>query len=449
MAMEYTGAPHPTPAAGLREDSGPESDNTFSRESSSPSTLQVNNTIIHGGEKTQPSSWDATKSKRERGWRKIVRSFTPSWFSVNMGTGITSILLHNLPYNGDWLYYISVIIFVLNVVLFIVFFLLSVARYSLYPKIWGVMIRHPAQSLFLGTFPMGLATIINMIVFVCVPAWGYPAVQLAWGLWWIDMVVSLACCLYVPFAIMYLHESALEKMTAAWLLPIVSTIVAAATGGIVAEVLPNPQHALWTVIASYILWGTGVPFAMVVLVMYFQRLTLHHLPPVEVAVSVFLPLGPLGQGGFGIMQLGKVAMTVFPQTQTLQESTTRSGDILYVVGWMVATIMWGFAMVWMFFAVASVSRKRFPFNMGWWGFTFPLGVFTASTTQMGRELPSRFFDVFGTITSISVTLLWLVVAYKTIEGAVKGNLWVAPDLANLVETPRKKKVDVEAGVVGN
>lgn len=101
------------------------------------------------------------------------------------------------------------------------------------------------------------------------------------------------------------------------------------------------------------------------------------------------------------MQLGKVAMTVFPQTSTLSEGVTNSGDILYVVGWLVATIMWGFAMVWMFFAVVSVTRRKFPFNMGWWGFTFPLGVFTASTTQMGRELPSRFFGVFGTV-SISV-----------------------------------------------
>jgi hypothetical protein len=40
------------------------------------------------------------------------------------------------------------------------------------------MIRHPTQSLFLGTFPMGLATIINMVVFVCVPAWGDNFVRL-------------------------------------------------------------------------------------------------------------------------------------------------------------------------------------------------------------------------------------------------------------------------------
>lgn len=95
-----------------------------------------------------------------------------------MGTGIVSTLLHNLPYNGDWLYWISVVIFCLNVTLFITFTFISVARYTAFPEIWWVMIRHPQQSLFLGTFPMGLATIINMVVFVCVPAWGDGAVKL-------------------------------------------------------------------------------------------------------------------------------------------------------------------------------------------------------------------------------------------------------------------------------
>lgn len=101
---------------------------------------------------------------------------------------------------------------------------------------------------------------------------------------------------------MYVHEASLESMTAVWLLPIVAPIVAASSGGIVAEILPNSQHALWTVLVSYVIWGSAVPLSMVVLVMYFQRLTIYHLPPQEVIVSVFLPLGPLGQGGFGIMQ---------------------------------------------------------------------------------------------------------------------------------------------------
>lgn len=110
--------------------------------------------------------------------RYITNSTVPRWFAVTMGTGIVSILLHNLPYNGIWLYWISVVIFALNVFLFNVFLIISILRYTFYPQIWFVMICHPTQSLFLGTFPMGLATIINMVVFVCVPTWGTWAVYL-------------------------------------------------------------------------------------------------------------------------------------------------------------------------------------------------------------------------------------------------------------------------------
>lgn len=87
-------------------------------------------------------------------------------------------------------------------------------------------------------------------------------------------------------------------MTAVWIIPIVSCIVAASSGGVVAEILPDEQYALWTILSSYVLWGMGVPLALMVMVIYLMRLTLHKLPPKTVIVSVFLPLGPLGQGAY-------------------------------------------------------------------------------------------------------------------------------------------------------
>lgn len=92
----------------------------------------------------------ARQCRNRRGWRRIVINFTPSWFAVNMGTGIVSILLHNLPYNGDWLYWISVVIFSLNIVLFVIFTVISFLRYTLFRGLWSSMLRHPVQSLFLG-----------------------------------------------------------------------------------------------------------------------------------------------------------------------------------------------------------------------------------------------------------------------------------------------------------
>lgn len=79
--------------------------------------------------------------------------------------------------------------------------------------------------------------------------------------------------------------------------------------------------------------------------------------------------------------------------------------------------MWGFGLVWLGLALIIIAKCRpFPFNMGWWGehhtaaschgdrtehlsqgFTFPLGVFAASTLQIGLELPSEAFKIFGTV----------------------------------------------------
>lgn len=116
-----------------------------------------------------------------------------------MSTGVVSILLHQLPYNGHWLQIISLIFFVLNLVLFLLFTTLSCLRYMLYPHIFPAVLRHPHQSLFVATFPVGLATIINMIALVCAPAWGRGMATFAWVLWWIDSVLALTTCFHLSF----------------------------------------------------------------------------------------------------------------------------------------------------------------------------------------------------------------------------------------------------------
>lgn len=116
-----------------------------------------------------------------------------------MGTGIVSTLLYDLSNGEDWLYYLSIIVFVLNVILFSTGCIISILRYTLYPEIFKVMIKHPVQSMFIGTFPMGLATIINMIVLACVPVWGEWTRYFAWGLWIFDAAVAVTISLFLPF----------------------------------------------------------------------------------------------------------------------------------------------------------------------------------------------------------------------------------------------------------
>ncbi|KAH7189126.1 voltage-dependent anion channel [Fusarium flagelliforme] len=377
--------------------------------------------------------------KNRRGWRRIVVNFGPSWFTVTMGTGITSILLHNLPYHGRWLFYISVIIFCLNIAIFTLFSCISIVRYTYFRGTWSSILRHPAQAVFLGTIPVGLATIINMIVFVCVPAWGDKAAHLAWALWWIDIVMAMSCNLYIPHCIMRTEGITLNQVTPSWLFPVIADIVASGSGAIVANVLPNDQHAIWTVIVSYVLWGTSVPTALLIMAMYYNRLMIHDIIPSQAAVTSFIAIGPLGQGAAAIQLLGKVALKVFERNDFIPMAPI-AGQFFYLTGILTALIMWGFAIVWLFFAIATIVRRDFKFNISWWAFTFPLGVFTVATTTLAQELPSRFFKVLGTIFSVVETLLWVMVACGTIKASLNGELFQPPPLE---PWEKKEKKDTE------
>lgn len=350
-----------------------------------------------------------------------------------MGTGVVAVIFASIPWDARWLYWMSVIFFVLNTALFTLAFGISVLRYTIWPEIWTVMIEDPNNSLFLGTVPMGFATLIEMWVHVCVPAWGDWAAYFAFAIWVIDCVVAVTVTVSLGILLMSAsYQRSLDTITAAQLLPIAATIVAAGAGSGIASVVPHDQMALGVIIASYVRWGMATPMAFTVLVIYYQRLALHKMPPREVIVSAFLPLGPLGFGGFTILNLGKIAAEIFPRTETLDPL---AGRIAYVLGFFVALIMWGWGLLWLCFALAAFWKtardQRVPFNMGWWGFTFPLGVYASSTILIGQELPSLFFRVLGTIFGVAVILLWVVIAAGTARGAYSGVLFNAPCLVQL------------------
>ncbi|KAJ5732264.1 hypothetical protein N7493_003745 [Penicillium malachiteum] len=359
-----------------------------------------------------------------------------------MGTGIVSVLLQSIPFSSQALHYISIVFFVLNAALFSLAFVTSFLRYTLYPEIWKVMIQDPTNSLFLATIPMGFATLIEMWVFICVPYWGSWAISMAWALWIVDVIAAASVTLSLSFILIsQRHITSLERITALQLLPIAATIVAAGAGAEVAHVLPNKTHAMSTLLVSFVLWGMGTPLAISVLVIYYQRLAVHKLPPREAIVSCFLPLGPLGFGGFGIIYIGKVARELFQDTDILDPI---AGSMAYVLGVFISLLMWSFGLTWLVFAFATVLYSSpFPFNMGWWGFTFPLGVYAANTMELGKVLDLMFFKVFGTVLSGVVILLWALVASRTALGAWRGDLFYAPCLQNLSPSLKDSETEEE------
>jgi tellurite resistance protein TehA-like permease len=121
------------------------------------------------------------------------------------GTGAVSILFSGFPY-GDQngiCRMLSAVFFFLNLLLFVLFFAATITRYTRFPTTWSVMIRHPNESLSLGTFPMGAATLIGVGTTLLHGRYGFGGrkfVYTLWVLWWIDVALSILCCWGVIYA---------------------------------------------------------------------------------------------------------------------------------------------------------------------------------------------------------------------------------------------------------
>lgn len=78
-------------------------------------------------------------------------------------------------------------------------------------------------------------------------------------------------------------------------------------------------------------------------------------------------------GWYRIISLGKLSKRLFTTTHAIPHATN-AGEVFYVVGIMLGIILWGFAILWFIVPLMMMAVSgKFPFNMGWWGFIFPVG----------------------------------------------------------------------------
>jgi len=359
--------------------------------------------------------------------REIVRQFTPNWFAATMGTGILALALNQLPVPIPGVKIVAEALWVFNIGLFALFTVLYAARWIFFFDGARRIFGHSVVSMFFGCIPMGLATIINGLMAFGLARWGEGVVPVAEALWWIDVALAVACGIGIPFMMFTRQEHAIDQMTAVWLLPVVAAEVAAVTGGLIAPHLADPNAALSVLVVSYGLWALSVPLAMSILVILVLRMAIHKLPHAGMAASSWLSLGPIGTGALGMLVLGQAAPAIFTAAGLGQY-----GDAARGIGLIGGLLLWAYGLWRAAMAVLITLRylrQGLPFNLGWWGYTFPLGVFSVATLKLGTLLPIPAFNLFGMALVAALLVLWLIVGARTVRGAWRGDLFVAPCLA--------------------
>ncbi|WP_207848177.1 MULTISPECIES: TDT family transporter [unclassified Pseudomonas] len=361
--------------------------------------------------------------------REVIRQFTPNWFAATMGTGVLALALAQLPVAIPGVHAVAEGLCLFNILLFTLFTFAYAARWVLFFDEARRIFGHSTVSMFFGTIPMGLATIINGFLLFGLPRWGEGVIHLAEVLWWLDVAMSLACGVLIPYMMFTRQEHSIDQMTAVWLLPVVAAEVAAASGGLLAPHLADAHAQLVVLTTSYVLWAFSLPVAFSILTILLLRMALHKLPHENMAASSWLALGPIGTGALGMLLLGSDAPAIFAAN-----GLPGIGEIAAGLGLIAGITLWGFGLWWMLMALLITTRylrDGIPFNLGWWGFTFPLGVYSLATLKLASTLNLGFFSVVGCVLVTLLAVMWLIVGKRTVQGAWRGELFVSPCIAGL------------------
>lgn len=360
----------------------------------------------------------------------LIRHFTPNWFTVTMGTGVVALILAEFAHFSAFFGHLAVGLWLFNTVLFIVFCTLYSLRWIFFPKEARQIFNHPSMSLFLGAIPMALATIINGCLKFGLEFNPEIALSVAQTLWYIDVILAIGIAWVVPMCMYSLQKHELKNMSALWLLPIVACEVAASSGGLLLKEIEIGQHAVGILLSSYMLLGLSVLPAFAILTILMLRLALHQLLAKELAMSCWLALGPIGTGALALLLLGEQAPHVLASI-----AMHDLGVFFQQAGVLASIILLGFGVWWLGIAVLNTLNhwKNLPFNLGWWGLTFPLGVFSLAFFNLADQIHFAIVNdvAFGLATIL--IMLWLVVMTKTMQGFYQGHLFFSPCLKAYLE----------------
>jgi hypothetical protein len=168
-------------------------------------------------------------------------------------------------------------------------------------------------------------------------------------------------------------------MTAAWILPVVTFVVASSTGAIMAQAIHqfSVHGAFVTVTVSAYMLTSGLFLAAMMLTVYILRLVVYGFPPGLSVLSVFLPLGVSAQAGYSVTLIGAEFRDLLPLASSDSPFfiIRSSGDAIYSFACVTSFLLWAWAVLWIAYALLGLvhilRRARIEFKLTAWGLVFP------------------------------------------------------------------------------
>ncbi|KAK6088788.1 C4-dicarboxylate transporter/malic acid transporter [Seiridium cupressi] len=331
------------------------------------------------------------------GFRERIEHFTWANFTYTQSTGGIAILLSETPHQFDGLQTAGVVVFILNLVLFVLFCAAMTTRFVLHPYTINKSLTTTPEAFFIGPFFLSIATII-----IGMERFGVPHA----GPW-----------LIVAIRVLFWMRLDVFKINPAIFLTAFNTMLTGTIAASIAEMQP-PVQRLPIIVAGIAFQGLGWILSLIYLPWYIGSMWASGMGEPDQRPGLFMPVG---SAGYTIVSL------------------IGSVEVLQVVADWVGIFLWLFTF-WLF-AIALVANLpvmfpykegRFQVQMGfklsWWGIIFPNVGFTIATGFIGNVLGSNAIQWVCTIMTILLFAFWLMDLTLHLKAIITGRImWPGKD----------------------
>lgn len=377
--------------------------------------------------RTRPASGPAVAATGDAGDGRVARSLSergitrhtvPVAGAAVMGTGIVGIAAHTLPLQGTGLRLLADVSWLLACALLVGVIGLNVAQVVRYPHVARAHLFDRRTAPATGTLAMAFLTVGTATLLIASPWLGLPVARgVDVVLASVGTVLGLVTAVWVPLLLVTRSDhGGLSDAAATWLLPVVPPMVSAAAGGVLAAHLPPGTVRATLVVACLMLFGLSLLAGLLMVSVLWARLLVSGPEPTAAAPSLWVVLGPLGQGATA---LGAIAVA---SVGTLPPPYPAGLAVVALVG---GTTLLGFAGLWAVLAgvlTLRAVRQKLAFHLGWWSFTFPVGTCVTGLSALAVRTHLPALSAAADIAFVALLAAWLVVATGTVRGLRTGAL---------------------------
>jgi C4-dicarboxylate transporter/malic acid transport protein len=338
-----------------------------------------------------------------------------------MGTGIVANAGVLVPFAVPGLKGFALGVWVLAAALLAVLVAATALHWLRSPQVARSHGRDVQMSHFYGAPPMAFMTVGAGALLAAKSLLGLRlAVDLDWVLWSLGTAGGLVTAVMMPYRLFTQIDVRPDAAFGGWLMPIVPPMVSASTGALLIPYVASASGRATLYYACFAMFGMSLIAAFIVITLIWSRLAHFGSSHSARVPTLWIVLGPLGQSITAAGLLGQQAHLAISAPLA---TAMKAFAVLYGVP------VWGFAMLWAMIATALTLRtwrRRLPFALTWWSFTFPVGVTVTGTIRLADQTGLTAFRWASALGYVALLSAWLLVFVRTLMAARRGTILQPP-----------------------